>query len=654
MNKDFCNRAIIGWLLISAFSSASVQQTNDYLEMSLEELSNVEVSLATKKEESIFTVPSAAYVLTSEDIRRSGATTVMEAMRLVPGLNVAQLNAHTWAISSRGFNQQYANKLQVMIDNRSVYTPLYGGVFWDMQSLMIEDVERIEVIRGPGGALWGANAVNGIINIVTKKASDTQNGLMSATAGSNRGIGSLRYGGKLGSQTFYRAWSQYYTMDDSYRADDHKSVDGWNATSGGFRIDSMLSKADTLMLQGSAFENDAGNQETIYLPTVPFYTSTVVNDKNILRGFNFLSRWTRQIDTDSDITLQAYFDRNERHTRSYDYVASTLDFDFQHHLVMNDSHELTWGAGFRTIRDDIDGTLVFDMNPDKRTMNLYSVFIQDKITLKPEQLYLTLGSKFEHNSYTHFEYQPSAKLLWTPDSRQTVWAGVSRAVHVPTRYDRDSTTLIAVMGPTQMKVLGSDDVESEQLLAYEIGYRSRQSETLFWDVSLFLNDYDKLRTTERKTTPGLTALEFDNKMRGQVYGGELAATWQARKDWTIKSGYSLLFMDLTPYDSSNYTGDADIETRSPQNQFFVHSMMNLDKNLELDLMPRYTDSLLGAGADSIFDLDVRLSWHITPNAELSIVGQNLLNNHHAEYASDAAALNTETSRACWLKLVYRF
>jgi len=335
MNKDFCNRTVIifGWLLMSVVSSASVQQTNDYLEMSLEELSNVEVNLATKKEESIFTVPSAAYVLTSEDIRRSGATTVMEAMRLVPGLNVAQLNAHTWAISSRGFNQQYANKLQVMIDNRSVYTPLFGGVYWDMQSLMIEDVERIEVIRGPGGALWGANAVNGIINIVTKKASDTQNGLMSVTAGSNRGIGSLRYGGKLGPQTFYRAWSQYHMMDDSYqRANVHKSIDGWNATSGGFRIDSMLSKADTLMLQGSAFDNHVGDQETIQLPTFPFYTTTTVSSKYLLQGFNFLSRWTRQIDTDSDMALQAYFDHNERHTRSYDYVASTLDFDFQHHL----------------------------------------------------------------------------------------------------------------------------------------------------------------------------------------------------------------------------------------------------------------------------------------------------------------------------------
>ncbi|MBI3849398.1 MAG: TonB-dependent receptor [Verrucomicrobia bacterium] len=628
-------------------------------EMSMEDLMNIEVTSVSKKPEKLADAAAAVTVITQEDIRRSGVTSVAEALRLAPGLQVARQDAHNWAISARGFNEVFANKLQVLIDGRSVYTPLFSGVFWDVQDLMLEDVDRIEVIRGPGATLWGANAVNGVINIITKPAKETQGTLLVAGVGTEeQGFGAVRYGDKLGENTYFRVYGKFANHDDSVIPFGGDANDGWYSGRGGFRVDWTPSDTHLLTLQGDAYEGRVEQTFTNATPTPPFVQT--VMDNYITRGGNMLGRWTRTFSEDANLQLQVYYDRTERDTAIFSEKRDTFDFDLQDRFALGSRNDLVCGAGYSLSSDKIGNTYTLSFSPARRNTQLFSSFVQDEIKLWPERLRLTLGSKFEHNDYTGFEVQPNARLLWTPHEMHTVWASVSRAVRTPSRAEND--VRLNQPGPfpgTVTSILGSRAFESEELLAYELGYRVRPHERLSFDMAAFYNDYDKLRSFEPGApvpgVPVIIPLTVNNLLEGETYGVEFSPTWQATDWWRLQAAYSWLSIQL-----HNRPGSADpishgAEGRSPQHQFFVRSLMDLTRHWELDGEVRYVDGLPNLKISSYVVMDVRLAWRPNKNLELAVVGQNLLDNRHSEFAPTLLRTQaTAVENSVYFKVTWRF
>lgn len=656
-------------LFVFAFSKQLFAQQKgpndqeDLFEMSLEQLMNVEITLASKKEETLFETPAAAYVVTSEDIRRSGATSIPEALRMVPGLQVSRINSNSWAITSRGFQDQFANKLLVMIDGRSVYSSNYSGVYWDVQDLMLEDIERIEVVRGPGGALWGANAVNGIINIITKEAKDTQGLLLTGGGGNEeQGFGAVRYGGKLRDDTYYRIYSKYFNRDDSLDASGDNLGDGWDIWRGGFRID-QYKDIDRYTLQGGLYNGDVGTTGTD--PSLPQTIDRLVTR---VSGGNLLGRWTHTFSDSSDMALQMYYDHFKRIKSTLRHTDDTLDLDFQHRFALSKRQEITWGLGYRYNNNLFDSQRFVRRIPKRRQTGIYSGFVQDKITLAQDKLYLTVGSKFERNSYTGFEYQPSARILWTPNEKNTIWGAVSRAVRTPSRRENDLYNDTGIfMGslplPNRVVLTGNEDFESEEVVSYELGYRVQPAKDFFLDLTGFYNVFNNLLTHETPTTsfqptPSPHMLiegAFGNKMYGELYGVELSANWNVTDSWKLAGGYTFLQMQLH-LDSSSASilpFDEVLEDYSPHNQFHLRSYLDLPGNLEFDTAIYYVDSLYGMNVSSYIRCDARLGWHISKDMELSAVAQNLWDSRHSEFTKDIID-DGEIGRSFFVKLTYRF
>ncbi len=641
--------------------------STDLTELSLEALMDIEVTSVSKKTEKLSEAAAAIYVVTQEDIRRSGATSIPEALRMVPGLEVARIDANKWAVTARGFNGEFANKLLVLVDGRPVYTPLYAGVYWDVQDTVLADVERIEIIRGPGATLWGANAVNGVINIITKNAKDTQGGLVSGGAGSEeRGFGTLRYGGKLGEDAAYRVYGKYFSRDDSVDASGHRTSDEWDMGRGGFRIDWDVSASDSLTFLGDIYNGDL--RETLDVPSLlPPFVSSVDGTVDVSGG-NVLARWNRVFSEDSDLALQLCFDRSERKRRVLEEVRDTVDLDFQHRFALGDRHDIVWGLGYRYTADNLDNSFTVSFDPDSRSDTLITAFVQDEIALVRDRLRLTVGSKFEHNDYTGFEIQPNVRLLSTPHERHTLWAAVSRSVRTPARSNDDIrinfATFPAPDGSTNvMAIFGDDDFDSEELVAYEAGYRVEPTDNLYLDVAAFYNVYANLLTKEpdvpffelSPSPPHLVIpLRFDNRMDGETYGAEIAAGWNVTEFWKLAAGFTYLDVSLEPDSSS-----ADIEAESaegfdPRHQFHIRSYLDLPHNVEFDTALYYVDSLPAQDVSSYVRLDVRLGWRPTENLDLSLGIQNLLDGHHKEYGLAEGARATEAERAVYGKVTWRF
>ncbi|RDH85215.1 MAG: outer membrane receptor protein [endosymbiont of Seepiophila jonesi] len=486
----YCKSPLCPIALISAalFSTPVLaeESVDAYLDLELEDQLSMEVTSVSRKKQRLNEVAAAAYVITQDDIRRSGVTSIPEALRLAPGIQVTKMDCNKWAISSRGFNAQFANNLLVLIDGRSVYTSTYSGVYWEVQDTMLEDIDRIEVIRGPGATVWGANAVNGVINIITKQASETQGGLLVAGAGNEeKALTSLRYGAELGEQTFGRIYLKYNDRDSSFAPLlDEQAGDDWNSLRAGFRVDGVLNVSSQWTLQGDIYETDE-NQivHNIYRdPTDPAnnppYSDSNVADNIEASGWNLLGRWEQRLSEGSSATLQVYFDHNERKEAVLEQRNDTLDIDFQQQFSSLEGHDIVWGLGYRRIQDDFGNTFSVSLSPEEQTSDLFSTFVQDEIELTPETLRLTLGSKFEHNDYTGFEVQPSARLLWLPKEGHTLWSSVSRAVRTPSRVE-DSVSIVTriiPIGPPPtppmiLTVNGDEDFEAEELTSIE---RKRQ------------------------------------------------------------------------------------------------------------------------------------------------------------------------------------
>jgi iron complex outermembrane receptor protein len=646
----------------------TVVASRDLADMSLEELMGIEVYSAAKKKQRLSDSAAAAYVLTNEDIRRSGVTTIPEALRLVPGVEVARITSNTWAITIRGFNERFANKLLVLIDGRSVYTPLFAGVYWDIQDVVLEDIDRIEVIRGPGGTLWGANAVNGVINIITKKASETQGALLSAGAGTEEeAFGTARYGGKIGNNAYARVYGKYFQRDDfkgtSTGRDD--ASDEWHMSHGGFRMDWDPKETDTFTLQGDLYDGKFGSFSTNAAPPPTFVESGTEHPEAY--GGNLLGRWTHRFAGGSEAQFQAYYDRTDRDSRppTINEDRDTADIDFQHRLKVWGRHDVVWGLGYRSTWDHIPGSFSLSFDPEERTDNLFSAFVQDEIGFLDDSLRLTLGIKLEHNDYTGFEYQPNARLLWKPDERHTVWAAVSRAVRTPSRAEDDIRIIANVIPagtpgtpcalsplPCFIAFNGNSGFDAEELIAFELGYRQQVRDNVGLDVTAFYNIYNDLRTVV-PGTPGfednppthvLIPIVVGNGLEADTWGFEVAADWRPVDFWTLRSGYSFLEMDLD-FDNDAQTDPVSgfADGSSPQNQVFVHSMLDLPYHFEFDSTVRWVDQLKSLGIGDYASLDLRLAWHATEHVELALVGQNLLSTANQEFAS-SQFVNDEPTR----------
>ncbi len=629
----------------------------------MRELMNVRVTTVSRGESTVGQSAAAVFIITPEMIRRTGATTIPEILRMVPGMNVARIDSNKWAVSARGFNDRFGTKLLVQVDGRTVYNPIFSGVYWDSVDYVFDDIERIEVIRGPGATVWGANAVNGIVNIITKSSNYTQGGLLSAGGGSSeRGFANMRLGGQIGDNLTYRAYGKWFEREDTYTAFDsilnpsRMPDDDWRGYRGGLRFDWQPTTADAVTLQGDWFYTIPGQQRPRPLPTAPF--SYVAVGDEIQKGGNVLGRWAHEVDEESSWTLQVYWDRVDRHnTDGITHIRwDTFDADFQHNFPLSTRQKVTWGLGYRYL--DFHG---FDSQPgngfhlryepDHLGAHLFSAFLQDEITLVPERAALTLGSKLEHNDFTGWEVQPSGRLLWTPTKTQSVWASVSRAVRTP-NFSEDSVffTLLPVGRGVFPQLTGNKGYQSEKLLAYELGYRAQATPRLSLDAALFYNVYDDQQATlptgvvTAPPAPIYVPVSRVNRLEGETYGAELGVTWQVTDWWKLTSAYTFLQMNLhsktnglTASQRASLAGqEVGIEGQSARNQIYLQSSFDLPHNIEFDLIGRYVDNLPGSptgpktGIESYTALDARLAWKPRKGLEIAVVGQNLIGDNHLE------------------------
>jgi len=618
-------------------------------QVSLEQLGEIEVTTASKRPVKVSRTPAAIYVVTQEDIRRSGATSIPEALRLVPGVEVARIDSNTWSLGVRGFGSALSRSVLVLIDGRSVYTPLFAGVYWQVQDTLLEDVERIEVIRGPGGTIWGANAVNAVINIITKNSKDTHGTLVSTGGGNlDQGFGHFRYGAGNDKGFNYRIYGKAFIGGPQFHPDGHR-FDGWRMGQTGFRTDWDLRQRDALTVQGDLYNGDAGQRLAINSYSPPFVTNA--EQQVELSGGNLLGRWKRMLAAGSDLEIQTYYDRTNRRQANFGESRDTFDIDFIHHLVLPWRQDFLWGLGARlssgNVNDD-DPTVVF--TPGHFTDKLYSSFVQDEIAIVRDRLSITLGSKFLHNSYSGFEVEPGIRVLWTPNQRQTVWAAVTHAVRTPSRVEEDlQLTALALPNPlTFYRVVGDRGFSSENLVGYEVGYRSLVKPKFYVDIAAFYNNYDHLLSLE----PGAPFLEnspapthtvvplfFRNGLLGKTSGFEIAPDWTPINWWRLRGSYSYLYMDLNKHSGSlDTTTVSSTEGSSPHHQIVIQSSVDLPKKLEFDQTFRYVSALPTQRVGSYTTGDVRFSWRAIPSMELSVVGQNLFQPHHPEAAGDPGPL----------------
>ena len=656
---------------------------------------SIQVTTVSRAPQKVSDSPAAVFVITGDDIRRSGFTGIPEALRLAPGLEVARVDAHDWAISARGFNDVFANKLLVMMDGRSLYTPLFSGVYWDLQDTLMEDVDRIEVIRGPGATMWGANAVNGVINIITKSAQETQGGLVTAIGGSGESNGgAVRYGGQLGADTYYRVYTKYDDGNASKLPDGSDAYDGWKMGRAGFRIDSGAAGGNPLTLQGDVYSGRLHESYTNILSVSP-YTPYLAPETSTVEGGNVLGRWTHTIAAESEVTLQTYYDRTFRDDPAIlREDRQTLDLDLQHQFAWGERQKIVWGAGYRVSFQDASDTFRVVLGPGHRADQLASAFAQDEITLVENRLKLTAGTKFEHNDYSGFEIQPSGRLTWTPQERQTVWVAVSRAERTPSQAESAArlnqfpvypTPSLPFLPPSVTSVFGNPEFASGELVAYELGYRVQPLDRLAFDVATYYNVYDRLRTVELDPPPSPgnpfpfihlfpgqpgvpppnVALIYGNNLYAETYGAEAAATWQLTEQWRWRAAYT--FTDMQTHtlpgstDPATVFSELIVEGDSPRHQFSLRSSMDLPRNVEWDFNVRYVSGLeqiAGAPVATVsgyVTLDMRLGWAPTRRLELSVAGQNLVTSHHAEYYGNALDSQiTDVRRSVYGKLTWRF
>ncbi|RPJ48002.1 MAG: TonB-dependent receptor [Candidatus Latescibacterota bacterium] len=633
------------------FFPAAPAALGDLTELSLEDLMEIEVTTVSKKSEQLSSAPAAVYVMSGEEVRRTGGTTIAEALRYVPGVQVSRVSSNWWAVTVRGFAGNFANKLLVLVDGRSVYTPFYAGTYWDAQNILLEDIDRIEVIRGPGATLWGANAVNGVINIITKDARETEGLFVHAGAGTREaGLGSFRYGAAISPSASLRLYGNYTDRKALHDVSGRSGEDDWTTSLGGLRFDWAPTPARQLTALGEWTGMGAG--ALFGIPTLSAPDNEAVRDTTHSRGGFGLLRWIEAPSATSELSLQTYVDWSEREDIQIDEGHLAVDVELQHRWKPRKRAELVWGAGYRSIADDVDPTMAGFVIPARRTVDVFSGFGQAEFLLRDEAVHLTIGSKFERNDYTGFEVQPSARLQVLPRPGHALWGSVARAVRTPSRIEQDAVLTWASIPPSAgenplpypglVTLYGTDGFASEVLTAYETGYRFTRGDDLALDLAIFYNRYTELRTGEagnlvfHEDDEGSVAwfvLPFrgTNQGEGQSYGAELAVDWRASDRILFRSGYSALQLDVWMADGSDAIEIEAAEGASPEHQGFLQCFLDLPHRLGADVGARYVGDLPGLDIESYVTLDARVGWRPIEPVEIFAVGTNLIEPEHTEF-----------------------
>jgi len=623
-------------------AEAAEPDPRDLADLSLEELGNIQITSVSRRAERLSDAAASVFVITAEDIRRSGVTNLPEALRLAPNLQVAQVNADGYAISARGFNGSAANKLLVLIDGRSVYTPLFAGVFWDVQDVMLEDVERIEVISGPGGTLWGVNAVNGVVNVITRSAKSTQGGMIAAGVGSRENDGALRYGDSVGADGNYRVYGKYFDRNHTFTADGSTKDDALHRGQAGFRAD-WDRPGDQFMVQGNAYRGREGQPLPGSIATGAIFTLGTIS----LSGANLTTRWGHALEGGSNVVVQAYYDRTERTVPpTFAETLDIFDLQFQHSMRLADSHVVVWGGEYRYSFDRLDNSSFFAFLPASLDQRWASLFAQDESTLAKD-LRLTLGARVERNDYTGNEFLPNARLAWKFASDHLLWTAASRTVRAPSRFDRDPF----VPGNPPFLLAGGPDFRSEVAKVYEVGYRGQPATSISYSVTVFHADYDHLRTQD--VAPSGTFLVLGNGMEGTTNGVEMWGNYQASRTWRLSAGLTGLreTLQLKPgtIDTANSVAQGG---QNPAHSWMLRSSLDLPYQSEVDVTVRHVSALANPEVPAYTTGDLRYGWRPRRDLELSVTGQNLFGREHAEFT--APATRSQFGRSVFFKVLGRF
>jgi iron complex outermembrane receptor protein len=671
--KPFLIRALACELVLTVLPMLAAQTQSlqpDLTALNIEDLMNVDVTSAGKKEQKLSQVPAAIFVITTEDIRRSGATNIPDLLRMVPGLDVAQINPSIWAISSRGFNGEYSDKLLVLIDGRTVYTPSFSGVYWDAQDVPLDSIARIEVIRGPGASVWGTNAVNGVINITTKSAWETQGGTLTANGGTLEHVGGMiRYGGTIGGRGAYRVFTDGFEMGHYLTPEHQNGEDDWYLFHGGFRADVDISAKDSLTMKGEAIRGNAGERATSIVSLSPPLTS-ILDLRDRFSGWSVLGLWKRAISPVSETSLQIYFDRSNRGDTTFGLGLNTFNLDFQHHLNWGRRQDLVWGLGYRLNSDHTADDFRISFQPQNLVTQIFSSFVQDEVAILPRRLYVNLGARLGHEFYNGFNLQPSARVTWTPDDRDTFWAAFSGAQRTPSRAETAIRYNVAALPgtdnlPTLISIFGNPEQRNERLIATEAGFRKQLSDRLSFDSTAFFNQYHDLASNE----PGSPVLEanpaplhllipthFANLLHGETHGIEIFANVKLASRWTLSPGYTFLTMHLHPEPGGmDLTGGPSAEGGLPNQQAQLRSNVNFPWHWQWTTSAYFVGRLPAQSIPSYTRLDTNLAWQPSEKITLGLVGQDLLSDVHEEYAGpDLTVLPSLIRRSVYARITWRF
>lgn len=616
----------------AAAQTPDAQLAQNLKKLTIEELTQLDITTASRRVEPLAHAAAAVAVIRGEDLRRSGVTNLAEALRLAEGAAVARADNQTWAISTRGFNISTANKILVLIDGRTVYSPLFAGTFWSVQDVPVINIDRIEVTRGPGGTVWGANAVNGVVNIITKRAAETSGVAVVVAAGTeDRAIATVQYGGS--SRAFdYRVYGKFRARDGGILASGVDANDGAHYGQGGFRIESRSRSRHSWLVQGDAY----GGREGLF-----------DRPDTHVDGGNLMARWGRTFSTNANFKAQIYYDHVYRRVfAQLRDVRNTVDIDTQQQVIAG-RHDLLFGGSFRVSKGHDTGNAAFHFDPPTAVNTLGGFFVQDQIAVMPRRLWLIVGSKFERNNFTGFETQPSVRLRWTPAGTQTVWGAVSRAVRLPTRFDTDLRLTNAVTGATTLT--GSMDFDTEKVVAYELGYRAEAPRASL-DVAAFSNVYDDLRSEEFPTRAG-PPIVLANLLNARTRGAEVSGTVLILPQWRVRVGYQYLHERFTFDPGSTDPTRGFPEFNDPSQIFKLRSSIDLGRDLELDGFLRRVAALPHPVVPAYAELDLRIGWHPSARWELSLVGQNLLHARHPEFLLSSPT-REEYQRGAYVRLVW--
>lgn len=678
--------------LISVPIVSLAEETNEAsFDLSLQELLDVEVTSVSKQRQALSSSPAAVYVLTNEDIMRSGATSIPQALRDVPGLHVVQIDSQKWAVSSRGFNGRYNNKLLVMMDGRTLYSPEFSGVNWEFQDTLMADIERIEIIRGSNAAIWGANAVNGVINIITKHSADTLGGYAELGVGDyEQGFAGFRYGGQLADGVTARAYAKGFERDSlQHNAQDMDSNqhilmmgvetnNDWNEIQAGGRVDIAIDSTSALAISTDIYDSNMGQLYQVASSTAPY--QEFIHDSFDNRGWNVVAKYTKALSGSSQYSFQTYYDYVDSNADLFGFTTDTIDFEFQHQFTAWQSHSFVWGLGYRHIKDEVVTHPTITTEYSRTKTNLWSGFIRDEITLLDDQLWLTLASRFEHNSYTGFEVQPNIRLMWQLNEQHKLWSSIAYAVRTPSRAENNFIINASTIPPftpnlnpsnlpIKILVKGNDDYDSEEILTYEVGYRFTPSNNLSFDSTIFYNDYDSLRGANFGTLDDSNVVyaggfpvagyfnqptSFNNNLSGHNYGFELSSQWLATNTLRLKLNYG--------YVSSNFEDGQTQNTVSPEHILSAHADWSITNTLNFNLTWRYVDntqiidtsSVNDKQLDSFHGLDLGLNWQLVPDVSLSVYGKNLLYPSHVEYEAEQYHIPYRVEPSYFAKITLAF